>query len=130
MEQIKKSAIYGEYIIQVKENGSIEVFRIYNNVKGALREVAEKSGFTYDPNWTTRQFGNKLIKEFGENKMATIGEYVITEKTDGGIEAYKTYDNIKGALREISEKSGFTYDPEWTTRQFGNKLIDYINQNK
>lgn len=130
MEQIKKSAIYGEYIIQVKENGSIEVFRIYDNVKGALREVAEKSGFTYDPNWTTRQFGNKLIKEFGENKMATIGEYVITEKTDGGIEAYKTYDNIKGALREISEKSGFTYDPEWTTRQFGNKLIDYINQNK
>lgn len=130
MERIKKSAIYGEYIIQVKENGSIEVFRIYDNVKGALREVAEKSGFTYDPNWTTRQFGNKLIKEFGENKMATIGEYVITEKTDGGIEAYKTYDNIKGALREISEKSGFTYDPEWTTRQFGNKLIDYINQNK
>lgn len=130
MEKVKKSAIYSEYIIQVKENGGIEVFRIFDNVKSSLREAAEKSGFNYDPSWTTRQFGHKLVSEFGENKMATIGEYVIIEKTDGGIETYRTYDNTKGALREISEKSGFEFDPEWTTRQFGSKLIDYINKNK
>lgn len=130
MEKIKKSAIYNEYIIQVKENGGIEVFRIFDNVKSSLREAAEKSGFNYDPAWNTRQFGHKLVSEFGENKMATIGEYVIIEKIDGGIETYRTYDNTKGALREISEKSGFEFDPEWNTRQLGSKLIDYINQNK
>ena len=53
----KKSAIAGEYILSVLDNGSIEVYRIYDNVKGALREVAEKEGFEYDKEWTTRQLG-------------------------------------------------------------------------
>lgn len=57
----KKSAINGEYILGVLDNGSIEVYRVYDNVKGALREIAEKEGFDYDPEWTTRQFGSKLI---------------------------------------------------------------------
>ena len=57
----KKSAISGEYMIGVLESGSIEVYRVYDNVKGALREVAEKEGFEYDPEWNTRQFGSKLI---------------------------------------------------------------------
>ncbi len=57
----KKSAISGEYIITQHDSGSIEVYRIYDNTKGALREVAESIGFSYDPNWTTRQFGSKLI---------------------------------------------------------------------
>ena len=57
----KKSAINGEYMLGVLDNGSIEVYRVYDNVKGALREIAEKEGFEYDPEWNTRQFGNKLI---------------------------------------------------------------------
>ena len=57
----KKSVTAGEYVLSVLESGSIEVYRKYDNVKGALREVAEKEGFEYDPNWTTRQFGSKLI---------------------------------------------------------------------
>ena len=57
----KKSAISGEYMIGVLESGGIEVYRVYDNVKGALREVAEKEGFEYDPEWNTRQFGSKLI---------------------------------------------------------------------
>jgi hypothetical protein len=47
----KKSVIAGEYILSVLDSGSIEVYRIYDNVKGALREIAEKEGFEYDPNW-------------------------------------------------------------------------------
>ena len=46
---------------------------------------------------------------------------------NGNIEVYRVYDNVKGALREIAEKEGFEYDPEWNTRQFGRKLIDFIN---
>ncbi len=57
----KKSAISGEYMLGVLESGSIEVYRVYDNVKGALREIAEKEGFEYDPEWNTRQFGSKLV---------------------------------------------------------------------
>lgn len=61
-------------------------------------------------------------------KSATIGEYVIQQQEDGKIVAFKYYDNVKGALREISEEIGFEYDPQWTTRQFGSKIIDAINE--
>lgn len=63
----KKSAISGEYMIGVLESGSIEVYRVYDNVKGALREISEKEGFKVDPAWTTRQLGTKLI-DFINNK--------------------------------------------------------------
>ena len=64
----KKSVIAGEYILSVLDSGSIEVYRIYDNVKGALREIAEKEEFEYDANWTTRQFGSKLINFLNEKK--------------------------------------------------------------
>ncbi len=126
----KKSAISGEYIITVEDSGSIRVLKIYDNVKGSLRECAEAKGFAYDIDWTTRQFGSKLIKEFGEDNEATIGEYTIVKRDNGSIETYRTYENTKGALREIAEATGFTFEPEWTTRQFGSKLVDFVNANK
>ena len=64
----KKSVIAGEYILSVLDSGSIEVYRIYDNVKGALREIAEKEGFEYDTKGTTRQFGAKLIDFLNEKK--------------------------------------------------------------
>lgn len=63
----KKTATTGEYIINQLESGSIEVFREYDNVIGALREISEKEGFEYDPKWNTRTFGSKLI-EFLQSK--------------------------------------------------------------
>lgn len=62
----KKSVIAGEYILSVLDNGSIEIYRIYDNVKGTLREVAENEGIEYDTNWTTRQFGSTLIDFLSE----------------------------------------------------------------
>ena len=121
-----KSAISGEYIIQREESGNIVVYRIFDNVKASLREVAELKNFTYDTEWTTRQFGKKICKEFGDGQMATIGNYCIRVKEDGGIESYRTYENIKESLREIAQKVGFEYDTELTTRQFGSKLIDAL----
>lgn len=126
----KKSAISGEYIITVEDSGSIRVLKIYDNVKGSLRECADSKNFAYDPNWTTRQFGSKLIKEFGEGNEATIGEYTIVKRDSGSIETYRTYDNTKGALREVAEATGFAANPDWNTRQFGSKLVDFINENK
>ncbi|MCH5347405.1 MAG: hypothetical protein J1E63_09855 [Muribaculaceae bacterium] len=60
--------------------------------------------------------------------MAEIGEYTITKRDTGSIESYRVYDNTKGALREIAESIGFEYDPKWTTRQFGSKLVDEIDK--
>ena len=124
----KKSAISGEYIITVEDSGTIRVCKIFDNVKGSLRECAQTVGFDYEPNWTTQQFGSKLIKEYGDGKIAEIGEYTITKRDSGSIESYRVYDNTKGALREIAESIGFEFDPNWTTRQFGSKLVDEINK--
>lgn len=123
----KKSAIYGEYVVSVKDDGSIEVFRNYDNVKGSLREIAESKGFEYDPSWNTQQFGARLIKEFGEGSEAHVDNYVIVKKDNGHIDTYRTYENTKEALRSISSATGFELDSNWTTRQIGSKLIEFLN---
>lgn len=125
-----KSAISGEYIIQKEESGSIVVYRIFDNVKGSLREISELKGFEYDPKWNVRQFGRKLCNEYGDGKLAFVGDYVIRVLESGSIETYRTYDVTTQALREIADKIGFEYDKDWTVRQFGSKLIDFVNDNK
>ena len=122
-----KSAISGEYIIQKEDSGSIVVYRIYDNPKGALREIAEEKNFQYDTNWTTRQFGNKICKEFGDGKQAVVGCYNVRVQDSGSIEVFRTYENTKAALREIAGNVGFEFDTNWTTQQLGSKLIDFVN---
>lgn len=123
----KKTATCGEYVITVKDDGAIEVYRIYDNVKGALKEIAASQNFEYDSQWTTQQFGAKIVKEYGDGKMANVGNYVVTKDEKNHIEVFRTYENTKEALREISEKTGFEYEASWTTRQFGSKLVDFVN---
>ncbi|MCQ2115162.1 MAG: hypothetical protein MJZ07_03060 [Bacteroidales bacterium] len=130
-----KNARCGEYMISQSAEGTIKVAKDYENDKAALREIAEKIGFEADPAWTTRQFGRKLIETINDDAAKTkeyayaeSGEYVIFQTEEGSIQVYRDYDNVKGALREISEKIGFEYDPSWTTRQFGSKLIDELNK--
>lgn len=126
----KKSAIAGEYIITVEDSGTVRVCKIYDNVKGSLREIAEQKGFEYDPQWTTQQFGSRIVKEFGDGKMAEIGEYVVTRRESGKIETYRTYANTLGALREIAAEVGFEINEKSNTRQNGSKLVDFINAGK
>ncbi len=126
----KKSAISGEYIITVEDSGTVRVLKIYDNVKGSLRECAEAKGFEFDPDWTTRQFGSKLIKEFGEGNQAEIGEYTIVKRENSSIETYRTYANTLGALREIAANVGFEINENSNTRNNGSKLVDFINENK
>ncbi len=64
----KKSVTSGEYILSKLDSGSITVYRVYDNVKGALREIAEQEGFEYDNTWTTRQFGSKLMAYLEEKE--------------------------------------------------------------
>lgn len=126
----KKSAISGEYIITIEDSGSVRVCKIYDNVIASLREIAAANNFIIDPKWNTRETGRRICKEFGDGQMAEVGEYVVTRRSNDSIETYRTYDNTKGALREISEAVGFEADPKWNTRQFGSKLVDFINESK
>ena len=60
-------------------------------------------------------------------KSAISGEYIVTVENSGSISVHRIYDNTIGALREIAERIGFKYDTNWPTRQFGSKLVDFIN---
>ena len=66
----KKSAIAGEYVVTVLDDGSIEVCRIYGkgNVKGALREIAKQEGIDYEPGWTTRGLGLSIIDSLNKRE--------------------------------------------------------------
>lgn len=122
----KKSAITGEYIITVEDSGSIRVCRIFDNVIGSLRECAKSVGFAVDPKWTTQDLGRKLIKEFGDGNSAEIGEYTITRTDSGHIDSYQVYGNSKRILRNIAADINMPINDNWTTRQLGNKVVDFI----
>lgn len=126
----KASAIFGEYIINVKQDDKVEVFRIYDNVRESLRECAEAVGFKYDPNWNTRVFGRTMLRAYGGDKQATVGNFTIVEQASGSIETYRTYGDIKGALGEIAAKAGFTLDPALDVTTAGTRLVEFINSNK
>lgn len=86
MKSAKKSAIAGEYILSVLNNGSIEVCRSsdnvkIDNVKEALRQIAKQEGFEYDPNWNTRQFGSKLI-DFLNGNVSSKTKSTATENNE------------------------------------------------
>ncbi len=123
----KKSAISGEYIITQEDNGSIRVCQIFDNVIGSLRAAAAAVKFAYDKNWNTQQFGNKLVKEFGDGVTANIDEYTIVRRGNGSIESYRVHGNTIKVLREIGENAGYPYQDGWNTRQYGSRLIDHVN---
>ena len=114
----------------MEDSGTVRVCKIYDNVMGSLREIAESKGFAIDPKWNTQETGRRIVNEFGDGKMAEIGEYVVTRRDSGKIETYRTYANTLGALREIAAQIGFEINEKSNTRQNGSKLVDFINASK
>lgn len=125
---IKKSAYSAPYLIVEEESGSIKVYNFFENVIESLRKIAEIKSYKYDSNWNTRQFGANICKEFGNGKSALVNNYVVLKEDSGSIVTFMLYENTKGALREVADKIGFTYDSAWTTRQFGHKLIEALSK--
>ena len=60
----KDSASSGEFFVGIKEDKKVVVTKageVCDNTKAALREIAEKTGFKFESDWTTQQFGKKLV---------------------------------------------------------------------
>lgn len=71
---IKKSATYGDYTINIASNNSVTVLKsgvACDNAKGALREVAALVGFEVDAVWTTQQLGSKLVDVIKNGETAS-----------------------------------------------------------
>lgn len=132
----RKSCIAGEFVIERAESETITVYKIYDNTLGGLREAAAIAGFEINEKSNTRNNGAQLIKFVNEKagiddkNRCTVGEFSIEKLPSGTISIYKIYANTKGGLREAAEAVNFEYDTKWTTRQFGSKLIDFVNENK
>lgn len=124
-----KSAISGEYIITVEDNGSVRVCQIFDNVIGSLREAAASVKFTVDPKWNTQDFGRKLVKEFGDGSTASVGEYTIVRRDSSSIESYRVHGNTIAVLRKIAAEVGLSPKANWNTRTLGSKLVDFIEGN-
>ncbi len=128
-DKIKKSTTIGEYIIEIRENGSVTVYRIPKSARAALRECADKVGMAYRPSDTTQDLGRKLLKNYcsGATKDS-IGEYFIERAANGHVDVYLQYKNTIGALREVVNLlKGLSWEDKWTTQEAGRKLVDYAN---
>ena len=66
----KKSVIAGEYIIEIADNGRVDVLRIPTNLYQTMRCLAKEKGFPVDEKWNTQDLGNKLVTEFGDGTTA------------------------------------------------------------
>ena len=143
-------AIIGDYLIQRRENGSIETFRDYGKgkVTEALKEVAQKVGLKVESGWNTQQLGSKLV-DFIKDKPQNI--YIMQEfKLDGRMtvssmkELFKTLTGgtlrvkdggkkadesatLAAIRKESDNKSGaFALNPEMTVGDFKAKMLsDY-----
>lgn len=128
----RKSVIAGEYIIEIADNGHVDVLRVPSNAKGAMREIAEEKNFPVDAKWNTQDLGRKLVNEFGDGEVAHFGDIVVKRLPTKKIEIYKEcgHGNVKEELRIISDKMGFPYDESWNTQTLGSKLVDYLLEHK
>ena len=128
----KKSVIAGEYIIEIADNGHVDVLRVPSNAKGAMREIAKDMDFPYDESWNTQNFGSKLVNEFGDGEEAHFGDFVVKRLPTQQIEIYKECGNgnVRKELCLISKKMGFPYEKSWNTQTLGSKLVDYLLEHK
>ena len=70
--QGKKSAIVGDFSVEIMTDNKVVVKKggaACANTKGALREIAEKVGFAFDPKWNTQQLGNKLVNYINQKTV-------------------------------------------------------------
>lgn len=88
MADIKKTATYGEYVINIASDNSVTVLKngnVCKVAKDALRKIATYIKFDVDEKWTTRQLGAKLV--------VVISNKSLKQDAD---KALKAYDKMQG----------------------------------
>ena len=88
MFDIKKTATYGEYVINIASNNSVTVLKngnVCKVAKDALREIATDIKFDVDEKWTTRQLGAKLVVVISNKSLKQDADKVL-----------KAYDKMQG----------------------------------
>lgn len=99
---IKKSATYGDYTINIASNNSVTILKggvACDNAKGALREVAALVCFEVDAAWTTQQLGSKLVDVIKNGETASnveAEESVYEAKTQPVPETTKSNGELPG----------------------------------
>lgn len=125
-DKAKKSVIAGEYVIEIKESGHVDVVRVPRNAMGTMKKIAEEKGIQVDKKWNTQDLGRHLLKEFGDGTTAVFGDITIKKYNGGKIEIVETPSNTKKTLQDICRKVGYDYDKEWDTQALGRKLLQYL----
>lgn len=100
MADIKKTASYGEYVINIANDNSVEVLKnntVCDNSKAALRDIAELVGFEVDAKWNTRQLGAKFVDFINEG----VEVKPVAVKPDLNVNKTKTEIRANSQLVEI-----------------------------
>jgi len=128
----KKSVIAGEYIIEIADNGHVDVLRVPSNPCQTIYGIAKEKDFPVDEKWNILDLCRKLVKEFGDGKEAHFGDLVVKRLPTQQIKIYIEcgHGNVKEELRMISDKMDFPYDESWDTQTFASKLVDHLLENK
>ena len=99
---IKKTATYGEYVINIASDNSVTVLKngnVCKVAKDALREIAALVGFDVDAKWNTRQLGAKLVDAINK------GVDVRVNKVDKDVKAkVQMPANDDNETRELIER--------------------------
>ena len=123
-----QEVIYNEdTLIRVKE-GRVTIYRVHptDSVKATLRELSEQHGFDYQTEWNTRNFGAKLIADFGGKTEALVGSYLIRKLDSGTIKVYRICDEVKNELVQIAEELGI--EASGSLVQLAENVIKEVNR--
>ena len=126
----KKSVTAGEYVIEIADNGRVDVLRVFRNAKAIMCDIANKNNFAIAENWTTRELGRNLVKEFGDGETAHFDDITVHRLESGSIEVYQECKPVKPELRKIADMMGYPYEEKWTTQDLGSKLVNYLTEHK
>jgi len=125
-----KSIIVGEYILQIADNGHVDVVRVFRNAYKTMTDIAAENNFEVEEKWNTQTLGSKLVKQFGDGKTAKFKDFTINKMESGKIEIFQECKNTIEALRTIAKQMNFEYDDNWNTQTFGAKMAAYLEGHK
>ena len=100
MSDIKKTATYVEYVINIASNNSVTVLKngnVCDVAKAALRDIAVLVGFDVDAKWTTQQLGSKLVDNINKGVVVTPAPVVVKPV----VEKKKTITEVTAASELI-----------------------------